>query len=395
MVKEKIKIGELFEAISELENVNFEVGKEIFQNNEIQIKDEFGDYKNVPGLIVKQDYIRTIKFDNNDVLRCAKKHKICIDPKSGKCILAENLNVGDSIINAFGIVLTVTSNIVSSNIENVYDLEINTDKHLYQTSNGIVHHNTFLVNKLADTMGLAFHRFDMSEYQEKHSVARLVGTPPGYVGYDEGGLLTDAIRKDPHCVLLLDEIEKAHGDVYNMLLQIMDYATLTDNQGRKADFRNVIIIMTSNAGARNIGSKGIGFGSVKQGGEAVDAAVKKTFTPEFLNRLDKIVTFNDLDKIVIREIVKAEINEFETMLTSHEVSLRVTDEALDWFVENGYSEEFGARPIARLVDEKIKDIFVDEVLFGDLKSGGIAEISVLDNEIKITTLDFQLENAIA
>ncbi len=252
---------------------------------------------------------------------------------------------------------------------------------------------THLVRKLAETMGLALHQFDMSEYQEKHAVAKLIGAPAGYVGYEEGGLLVDAIRKEPHSILLLDEIEKAHSDIYNILLQMMDYATLTDNQGRKADFRNVIIIMTSNAGARNIGSKPVGFGSVARGGEAVDNAVEKAFTPEFRNRLDKVVTFNDLTPDVIKDVVRAEIREFETMLTEKGVKLTVTDAALDWFVKNGYSEKFGARPIARLVDEKIKDIFVDAVLFGDLKNGGSAEIDVDGDDIKVNTLNLSIENA--
>jgi len=253
---------------------------------------------------------------------------------------------------------------------------------------------THLVRKLAETMGLALHQFDMSEYQEKHSVAKLIGAPAGYIGYDEGGLLVDVVRKEPHSILLLDEIEKAHPDIYNILLQMMDYATLTDNQGRKADFRNVIIIMTSNAGARNIGSKPVGFGSKAHGGEAVDMAVEKAFTPEFRNRLDKVVTFNDLTHDVIREVVRAEIKEFEGMLTEKGVKLSITEAALDWFVKNGYDEKFGARPISRLVDSTIKDVFVDAVLFGDLKSGGSAEIDVVNDEIKVTTLNLNLGNAL-
>jgi ATP-dependent Clp protease ATP-binding subunit ClpA len=254
---------------------------------------------------------------------------------------------------------------------------------------------THVVNKLAEELGLSLHRFDMSEYQEKHAVAKLIGAPAGYVGFEEGGLLVDAIRKEPHSILLLDEIEKAHPDIYNILLQIMDYATATDNQGRKADFRNVIVIMTSNAGARNIGSKPVGFDSSARGGEAVTQAVEKAFTPEFRNRLDKVVTFNDLTHEVIRQVVEAEIEEFKVMLTEKGVNLTVTEPAIDWFAENGYSEEFGARPIARLVDEKIKDIFVDAVLFGDLKNGGNAKIDVENGDIKVVTLDLNLENAIA
>jgi len=245
---------------------------------------------------------------------------------------------------------------------------------------------THLVKKLADELGIPLLRFDMSEYQEKHAVAKLVGAPAGYVGYEEGGLLVDAIRKEPHSILLLDEIEKAHSDIYNILLQIMDYATLTDNQGRKADFRNVIIVMTSNAGASNIGSKSIGFGSKSLGHEVMDKAINKAFTPEFRNRLDKVVVFNDLNEEVIKSIVLAEIDEFRQMLSEKKITMTVTDDVVNWFVKNGYSEEYGARPIARLVDEKIKDKFVDSVLFGALKSGGKARISLKKGEIEIKGL---------
>jgi ATP-dependent Clp protease ATP-binding subunit ClpA len=239
---------------------------------------------------------------------------------------------------------------------------------------------THAINKLAEVLGLPLIRFDMSEYQEQHSVARLTGSPAGYVGYEDGGLLVEAVRKQPHAILLLDEIEKAHTSIYNMLLQVMDYATLTDSQGRKADFRNVIIIMTSNAGAANIGKTRISFEDRKVGSEAVDTAIEKTFTPEFRNRLDKVVTFNDLTMPVVRDIVYAEIVEFRKSLEEKKVSVLVSEEALLWFAEHGYSKEFGARPIARLVEEKVKDVFVDMVLFGDLKDGGQAEIYINDEK---------------
>jgi len=231
---------------------------------------------------------------------------------------------------------------------------------------------TELAKQLAVKLGVALHRFDMSEYQEKHAVSRLIGAPPGYVGYEEGGLLTEAIRKTPHAVLLLDEIEKAHADIYNTLLQIMDYATLTDNAGRKADFRNVILIMTSNAGAREIGKAIPGFGDrVIDGGE-LDRAVERVFAPEFRNRLDRIVKFNHLDLAIVTDIVRKQIDEFAAQLAKKGVSFSVTDEAVRRLAEEGYSREFGAREVARLIQEKVKDFFVDEVLFGRLKNGGTA-----------------------
>ncbi len=243
---------------------------------------------------------------------------------------------------------------------------------------------TELARQLSRSLGIALHRYDMSEYQEKHTVSRLIGSPPGYVGYEEGGLLTDAVRKTPHAVLLLDEIEKAHPDVYNILLQIMDYATLTDNQGRKADFRNVILIMTSNAGARDIGKSLIGFGERAITDTALNEAVERAFTPEFRNRLDAVVRFEGLPPAVIEKIVVKAIDDFRAQLTEKKVELVVTDGLVKHLAEKGYSREFGARNIARLVEDKIKTFFVDEVLFGKLSEGGKAVADVENGEIRIT-----------
>ncbi len=242
---------------------------------------------------------------------------------------------------------------------------------------------TELARRLADTLGVALHRFDMSEYQEKHTVSRLIGSPPGYVGYEEGGLLTDAIRKTPHAVVLLDEIEKAHPDVYNILLSIMDYATLTDNQGRKADFRNVVLIMTSNAGARDIGKPMIGFGERAFTEAAIDDAIQKAFTPEFRNRLDAVVRFGRLPEPVIERIVVKALDDFRVQLTEKKVSLETTEACVKKLSELGYSDEFGARNVNRIIEDKVKTWFVDEVLFGRLKDGGAAKADVKDGEIVI------------
>ncbi len=244
---------------------------------------------------------------------------------------------------------------------------------------------TELARQLADQLGVALHRYDMSEYQEKHTVSRLIGSPPGYVGYEEGGLLTDAIRKTPHAVVLLDEIEKAHRDIYNILLQVMDYATLTDNAGKKADFRNVILIMTSNAGAREIGKPLIGFGERNVTESAVTDAVENAFSPEFRNRLDKVVLFGRLDEEIVKDIVRKELLEFNEQLAERNVRLEATDAAVTWLARKGYSPEFGARNIARLVESELKEYFVDAVLFGDLVDGGVAEADVEDDKIVIST----------
>ncbi len=231
---------------------------------------------------------------------------------------------------------------------------------------------TELARKLAEVLGIAMHRFDMSEYQEKHTVSRLIGSPPGYVGFEEGGLLTDAVRKQPHAIVLLDEIEKAHPDIFNILLQIMDYATLTDNQGRKADFRNVILIMTSNAGAREIGKPLIGFGLREVSEEAVNEAVEKTFTPEFRNRLDAVVRFGHLSKEIMESIVRKELDAVRSRLADKGVSLEATPAAVSRMAEKGYSPEFGARNAARVIEDLVTTPLVDMVLFGVLSSGGSA-----------------------
>ncbi|MBN2553669.1 MAG: ATP-dependent Clp protease ATP-binding subunit ClpA, partial [Spirochaetales bacterium] len=246
---------------------------------------------------------------------------------------------------------------------------------------------TELARQLAEHLGIAMHRFDMSEYQERHTVSRLIGSPPGYVGYDEGGLLTDAIRKTPHAVLLLDEVEKAHPDIFNVLLQIMDYATLTDNAGRKADFRNVILIMTSNAGARELGKSSIGFGERTIGSDAIEEAVDRVFNPEFRNRLDKVVSFSRLDEQVILQIVDKEIRLFEDQLREKGITLEVSDACRRHLADKGYSPEFGARNIGRLVQQKVKDFFVDSVLFGALNKGGKAyvDLDAKSGEVTIKT----------
>jgi len=243
---------------------------------------------------------------------------------------------------------------------------------------------TEIARCLSKKLGVELIRFDMSEYAEKHAASKLIGSPPGYVGYEEGGLLTDAIRKTPHCVLLLDEIEKANEDILNVLLQVMDYATLTDNKGRKADFRNAIIIMTSNAGARNIGKKLIGFGDREVKGEAIMEEVKKFFTPEFRNRLDKIIVFNSMSDSMAINIAKKQLNDFKTKLSTKNIKIEFSEECESFVAKTGTSEEFGAREIARIIASKIKPLLVDEILFGKLSDGGNCAIDFIDENFKLT-----------
>ncbi len=242
---------------------------------------------------------------------------------------------------------------------------------------------TEVTRQLAMTLGVELIRFDMSEYMERHTVSRLIGAPPGYVGFDQGGLLTDSVNKHPHAVLLLDEIEKAHPDVFNLLLQVMDHGSLTDNNGRKADFRNVILVMTTNAGAVQVSRNSMGF--TKQDNSTDDSeAINKMFTPEFRNRLDSIVRFNSLGNEVIGKIVDKELLEVERQLLDKEVQLDVDQAAREWIAEHGYDESMGARPLARLIQEEIKRGLADELLFGKLQKGGTVAISVEEGALSFS-----------
>ncbi|MDH4319168.1 MAG: AAA family ATPase, partial [Desulfobulbaceae bacterium] len=227
---------------------------------------------------------------------------------------------------------------------------------------------TEVAKQLAATLGINFERFDMSEYMEKHAVARLIGAPPGYVGFEQGGLLTDAIRKHPYSLLLLDEIEKAHQDVFSILLQVMDHSTLTDNSGRRADFRNVIIIMTTNAGAREMSERTIGFIGDSRGKE--QKAINNLFSPEFRNRLDAVITFQALSKETVELVVDKVIDELSQRLADKKVRITLSSEARKWLAEKGYDPTYGARPLQRLIMKEIGDPLTDEILFGNLTSGG-------------------------
>jgi len=241
---------------------------------------------------------------------------------------------------------------------------------------------TEVTQQLAKQLGVELLRYDMSEYMEKHAVSRLIGAPPGYVGYEQGGLLTDAVLKHPHAVVLLDEIEKAHSDVFNILLQVMDHGTLTDNNGRKADFRNIVLVLTTNAGVAETTRKSIGFKQQDHSHDAL-AEINKVFSPEFRNRLDNIVWFNHLDDEVILQVVDKFIVELQAQLDEKGVSLELTSDAKRWLANKGYDKAMGARPMARVIQEQLKKPLANELLFGELTQGGIAKVSVRNDELKI------------
>lgn len=244
---------------------------------------------------------------------------------------------------------------------------------------------TEVARVLAHEMGMNLVRFDMSEYAEKHTVAKLIGSPAGYVGYDDGGLLTDAIRRTPNCVLLLDEIEKAHPDIYNILLQVMDYASLTDNHGNKADFRHVILIMTSNAGAQHAGKPAVGFNSTVRRGDVMAKAVKSTFKPEFINRLSSVVVFNDLSRHMAELILEKRIKELSERLKPNKITLSISSQCREWLLDKGFTPEYGARELDRVISHSLKSKLMREILFGKLKNGGNAWADIADGELIITS----------
>ena len=246
---------------------------------------------------------------------------------------------------------------------------------------------TEAARQLASALGLELTRFDMSEYMERHTVSRLIGAPPGYVGFDQGGLLTDAIDQHPHCVLLLDEIEKAHPDLFNILLQVMDHGKLTDHSGKQIDFRNVILIMTTNAGAQDMARAAIGFHKSKREGDDTEA-INRLFSPEFRNRLDAIVPFGHLPEAVIAQVVDKFILQLEAQLADRNVAIELADEARAWLVKNGYDEAMGARPMARVIQKEIKTPLADEVLFGRLKNGGVVRVVVTGDDVGAKKLGF-------
>jgi ATP-dependent Clp protease ATP-binding subunit ClpA len=243
---------------------------------------------------------------------------------------------------------------------------------------------TELAKQLARILGVEFMRFDMTEYQEKHTVSRLIGAPPGYVGFDQGGLLTDAIRRTPYAVLLLDEIEKAHPDIYNILLQVMDHATLTDNSGRKADFRNIVLVMTTNAGAHELSSRAVGFSAGEPGQGTARGAIERTFSPEFRNRLDAWVAFDSLPPEVVARVVDKTVAELAAQLAPKRVSLELSPAGRAWLAEQGFDRLMGARPMARLVQNEVKKPLAEKILFGELREGGHVVVDAAEGELRLT-----------
>ncbi len=278
--------------------------------------------------------------------------------------------------------IELLSSSIKSSRAGLRDVEKPIGSYLFSGPTGVG--KTELARQLAQALSIELVRFDMSEYMERHSISKLIGAPPGYVGYDQGGLLTEKIEKTPHCVLLLDEIEKAHFDIYNILLQVMDYGFLSDHNGKKIDFRNVIIIMTTNAGAQDMAKESIGF-SESKAEQNYNQEINRLFSPEFRNRLDAIIPFNSLSKAIMKQVVDKFVIKLESQLEEKQVMLTLTEPAYDWLTDNGMDEKYGARPLQRVIDEKIKKPLADELLFGKLKSGGNVKVDISEtsNELAI------------
>ncbi len=349
------------------------INERFLPDKAIDVMDEVGSFFRLEGRQGSMVKISDIEKVVSGIARIPAKSSSSSEI-SGLKLLSQNLE--DVIFGQNEAIKAVTTAVKRSRA-GLGDPESPTGSFIFAGPTGVG--KTEVAKQLAAVLNVHFERFDMSEYMEKHAVARLIGSPPGYVGFDQGGLLTEAIRKHPYSVLLLDEIEKAHQDIFSILLQVMDHSTLTDNSGRKADFRNVILIMTTNAGARELAGTSIGFVTSKKGKDK--SAINKLFAPEFRNRLDAIVSFNSLDQESTEKIVDKLIRELEEQLAEKRVSIKLTDAARKYLAINGYDADYGARPLRRLIMKEIGDTLTEEILFGELHKGGEALVDESDNKL--------------
>lgn len=343
----------------------------------IDILDEAGAYRELnPNYRYKKQVINP-ELINNIVTRMGKLTTKIIDDNDNSHLRTLDQNIKLEIFGQDEAIKQVTTAVLTARAGL-------TDEHkpqaclLFVGPTGVG--KTEVARVLAQQLGITLHKFDMSEYSESYSVSKLIGSAPGYIGYEEGGRLTEAVRKNPHCVLLLDEIEKAHEKIYDSLLQVMDYAALTDSRGRKVDFSNTIIIMTSNSGAQFAKQAGVGFGSTVTTGQAMLSEVKKTFKPEFINRLSGIVVFNDMNREMARQILHKKISELNKRLEDRNITITLSDEATDWLLDKGFSTKYGAREIERVISNSLKPLLVNEILFGKLSKKGHAIISIADDK---------------
>lgn len=387
MITTTLPIGKLFELFEKYEKLNFVPDTEQFLNSPMKIQNPNNDWINVSAAITKKGTGLKVTFSNGDVVHGERKHLIST---GSDCVFLETLLPGEYITKASGEVIQVIS-IAPTDDTLFYDITVDSKDHLYQTANGIVHHNTEAAKLLASNLSMKLIRFDMSEYQEKHAAAKLIGAPPGYVGYEDGnlggGLLVSEIEKNPNSVLLFDEVEKAHPDVTNVLLALMDEGTVTSSNGKKADARNTIIVLTSNLGAAANEQNAIGFGrSLTRTGED-DKAVKDFFRPEFRNRLDGVCKFNALDNASIKKVLFKFIGELNELLADKHITLDLTDAAVDYLVKEGFDPKMGARPMARKINSWIKVPLSKKILFETIQPGSVVTVDEVGGvaSFKVTT----------
>jgi len=383
MITTTLPIGNLFEILSAYEKIEFHPEFEQFLNTPVKIQDQCNNWVPVTAAITKKTTGRVINFDNGDQIKCADSHRIIVDGKD-RARFANELHIGDSITKADGQIIFVQSyEPINDNI--YYDLTVETPSHLYQTTNKIIHHNTELAKLLAENLHMKMIRFDMSEFQEKHTVAKLIGAPPGYVGYEDGnlngGLLVGEIEKNPNSVILFDEIEKAHPDVTNILLSLMDEGVVTSSNGKKADARNTIIIMTSNLGAAESEKNSIGFGRMQGKEGEDDKAVKEFFKPEFRNRIDGICKFVKLGEDSIKKVVHKFMGEVKELLNERKIKINLTQAAVDLLAKEGFDPLMGARPMVRKIHSLIKVPLSKKILFENVADGSVVTVDAVDGKI--------------
>jgi len=391
-VEMTVSMSDLFKALEIYEKASFEYDVEHFINSEILVEDEKFNWIPISAAIKKTDTGVKIYVNSGEMIHCAKKHKLIVDGKTVSKF-AENIAVGDVIVDSHGIDHVVTYIEGSSDIE-FYDVMVDSPMHLYQSANGFVHHNTEIAKQLAHIIKVPFVRFDMSEFQERHSVSKFIGSPPGYVGYSDGaagsGVLINELEKNPHCVILCDEIEKAHPDIVSIFLQVMDNGMISSQNGKTASARNAFLIFTSNLGAVEMEKSGIGFGN----SERIDTgqeAVKQWFAPEFRNRLDATIQFGRLGKESMNKVLDKFISQLNTLSQQKNISIVFDASAKQWLIDRGFDRNMGARPLARVMQEHVKKPISREILFGSLKNGGAVLFAVENDKLVYNVIDTTIQ----
>lgn len=391
MITTTLPIGQLFTILSEYEKLRFVPNQEQFINSDLKIQDENNNWININAAITKEDQGLEIKFETGESIKGAKKHLVF---NGENCQFLDSIVFGNKIKKSNGDTIVVSS-VTDINDTLFYDLSVESDSHLYQTANGIIHHNTELAKLLAANLDMKLLKYDMSEYQEKHTVSSLIGAPPGYVGFEDGnvggGKLISDISKNPFSIILFDEIEKAHPDVTNILLQMLDEAKVTSSNGKSVDIKNCIIIMTSNLGAVENEKNTMGFSTnlAKTGEE--DKAMKDFFKPEFRNRIDCVCKFNKLDTLAIKKIVVKFVDALKASLLPKNINLSLDEEVVDFLARTGYDPKMGARPLGRLIDQVLRVPLSKKILFDRLTDCSIRAIlndTTVEFEVKLQTESF-------